>query len=84
MYMYTYTVCTCADTQNTHTYREDMRRWFLGLETELLRIRFRVLYREEQKYFFSCYKDDFNFEIPDINKCEEVSSRWVCPIRPCL
>ena len=45
-----------------HT-REDMRRWFLSLETELLRVRFITLRHKDRDTFFEHYKQDFNFTI---------------------
>ncbi len=54
-----------------YMYREDMRRWFLGLETELLRMRFReVLGLAERAEFFTNYKDDFNFDVVSSEDCD--------------
>ncbi len=48
-----------------------MRRWFLGLETELLRVRFKkLLHRSDREDFFSYYKADFDFNIVNREDCE--------------
>lgn len=41
---------------------EEMRRWFLNQETELLKHRFLNSSTEESKAFFQLYKDEFCFE----------------------
>ena len=41
---------------------EEMRRWFLNQETELLKHRFLNSSTDESKAFFQLYKDEFCFE----------------------
>ncbi len=59
-----------------------MRRWFLGLETELLRVRFKhvLVYRDDREKFFDYYKDDFDFNIVKREDCEVRASKCVCNV----
>ena len=41
---------------------EEMRRWFLNQETELLKQRFLAAVLPDKKAFFQLYKDEFCFE----------------------
>lgn len=57
---------------------EDMRRWFLSQETELLRYRFRNMNSDDINDFFGHYKDDFSFErviIPQVEFADEKISQ---------
>lgn len=49
-----------------------MRRWFLGLETELLRVRFKELFCSDREEFFNYYKDEFDFNIVNREDCEVI------------
>ena len=41
---------------------EEMRRWFLKQEIELLRCRFLQFLPQDIEEFFAFYKEDFNFD----------------------
>lgn len=43
-------------------FSEEMRRWFLNQETELLKCRFLKLRMQERKDFLGHYKNEFNLD----------------------
>lgn len=61
-----------------------MRRWFLTLETELMRVRFIELFAHERVDFFALNKDDFNFDLVDREGCEVSVAVRVCSLRMCV